>query len=230
MTRWLLIDVSNWAYKLLHTGGGPVGAVALFRRWLDLAVDKTEPERVVLAMDSERGQSFRRQLNPHYKAGRKEPPPGLGELIESIKQLAVDNCHDIAAAEGFEADDVIATVTRIGLESHRQVVICSSDKDLRQLLVRGRVMIFRSVPIPKNGTRAVFRSRTTAVISAHSSSLVATLPMTAWSIGTHARANSANDGGVSVFAGSLTIVVHPCGRVTIDLRSIMAFTPTASHH
>ena len=145
---WIIIDVSNWAHKLLHAAGGPDGAAKMFRRWLDLVVDKTEAERIVLAFDSA-GPSFRRKLNPHYKAGRKDPPAGLAKLLTAIELLAIENAYDVASADGFEADDVIATVTRIGVESDRQVVICSTDKDLRQLLRTGRVVIIRSVSVSK---------------------------------------------------------------------------------
>lgn len=142
---WLLIDVSNWAHKDLH-GCGP-GSIALrtFARRVELCEAFFKPERIAFCFDCS-GPTFRSELDPCYKANRRKSPlVGLSELIDEIRDYAIENAHDIASCEGFEADDVIATLSTIGIDSERKVMIASSDKDLRQLLVAGQVILLRNI-------------------------------------------------------------------------------------
>lgn len=146
--RVTLIDVSNWAHKLIHATGSIDRAFATFQRWHATIADATGAERYVLAFDSP-GASFRREVNTSYKASRKEPPAGVSELIEQVKQWAIAEGYDVAQADGFEADDIIATITAAAVLNRRQAIICSTDKDLRQLLQDGWVVIARTVTASK---------------------------------------------------------------------------------
>jgi DNA polymerase-1 len=96
---------------------------------------------VSVAVESE-GPTFRHQLMEGYKGDRPQRDPGLIAQMER----AIDQCRDnewaVIGAEGFEADDVLATAAEIALRDFGlQVVIASRDKDLRQLLVEGRLSL-----------------------------------------------------------------------------------------
>ncbi|MEM0927138.1 MAG: 5'-3' exonuclease H3TH domain-containing protein, partial [Planctomycetota bacterium] len=147
--RWMIIDVSNWAHKLLYAGRSDAErAVEAFRRWHDYMDVNVKPFRIVYAFDSP-GHSFRKQLLPSYKANRKPPPVGLADVLDGAERLAIDEGCEIVRSEGFEADDLIATVAEVARTRNARVVICSSDKDLRQLLRRGEVTIATTVSVSK---------------------------------------------------------------------------------
>ncbi|MEO1616990.1 MAG: 5'-3' exonuclease H3TH domain-containing protein [Planctomycetota bacterium] len=151
MNRWVIVDVSNWAHKLLHAAkGDPDRAMQIFEKWHDYVDVNVKPCRIVYAFDSP-GGSFRKELTESYKSSRKPPPEGLAKLMTAVELFAIETCTEIVKAPGFEADDLIATVTRLAMEqaSDSQVVICSTDKDLRQLLQQGRVVLATSVSINK---------------------------------------------------------------------------------
>jgi 5'-3' exonuclease len=95
---------------------------------------------VVAAFDHDL-TSFRNQLHPGYKHGRTEAPPDL----EPQFALCVEATHALGIAvcmlEGFEADDVIATLARRFAGAGAQVFVVSADKDLGAL-VGERVRLF----------------------------------------------------------------------------------------
>jgi DNA polymerase-1 len=104
-----------------------------------------KPDYIAVTLDvlGDRG-TFRSQLYPDYKAHRPPPPPELGpqvdRMLETLKALGVP----IIGAEGFEADDVIATLVMRLREQHPdlRIRIVSKDKDLKQLLVTERVELY----------------------------------------------------------------------------------------
>lgn len=96
------------------------------------------PTFVIVALDigGDRG-TFRSQLYPDYKATRSEPPEDLGPQVQRCLEILKNIGVPVIGKEGFEADDVCATlVTRLQLQ-HPEIAIrmVSKDKDLKQLLV-----------------------------------------------------------------------------------------------
>ncbi|GAB4386233.1 MAG: DNA polymerase I [Phycisphaerales bacterium] len=110
--------------KLLR-GGGKMGS---------------PPDYVAVALDvsGDRG-TFRSRLYPPYKANRPEPPEDLPPQVERTLALLEAIGVPVLGAEGYEADDVIATIaTTIGRQHPDvRVRIVSRDKDLKQLLGAG---------------------------------------------------------------------------------------------
>jgi 5'-3' exonuclease len=87
--------------------------------------------------------SFRKQLDPTYKANRPEQDGVLAhQIATSIETLANDG-FTIWRAEGCEADDIIASATRAVLAQHpdAQIVIASADKDLLQLVAAPAITV-----------------------------------------------------------------------------------------
>lgn len=132
---WLMIDGNNHVHRDYHAAGiDRVGQVLDAR--IDNMIGKWNPERVMVAFDS--GRCFRHQIVEDYKAGR-ERPADIDEAIEIAKEVAIGHAADVLAVAGFEADDIIATWTRMARRAGKKVLIASSDKDLHQLLEKGVV-------------------------------------------------------------------------------------------
>lgn len=100
------------------------------------------PDYIAVALDvsGDRG-TFRSGLYPAYKANRSEPPEDLAPQVERCLRMLESVGVPCVGSEGFEADDVIAALCdRLG-KTHPdlRIRIVSKDKDLKQLLERGRV-------------------------------------------------------------------------------------------
>ena len=99
------------------------------------------PDYLAVALDvsGDRG-TFRSQIYPEYKATRDEPPDDLMPQVDRALALLREIGVPLLGAEGFEADDVIATLASTFSERHPdvRVRIISKDKDLKQLLGEGR--------------------------------------------------------------------------------------------
>lgn len=90
----------------------------------------------VCAMDAAQA-SWRHELYPEYKAGRDPMPESLraalDDVLAAFRDLGVQSVHK----DGFEADDVIATIARRVSSSGGRVTIASTDKSFCQLLPDG---------------------------------------------------------------------------------------------
>ena len=112
-----------------------------------------KPDYVAVAIDvsHDRG-TFRSQLYPDYKATRAEPPETLGPQIERCISILKAIGIPVIGVEGFEADDVIATIAdQVAKDGERlehepaeplKLRIVSKDKDLAQLLADGKVEMY----------------------------------------------------------------------------------------
>ena len=125
--------------------GEPTNATFGFVGMMLKLLREETPEHVAVALDvsGDRG-TFRSQLYPDYKATRDEPPEGLREQIQRCMSILEAIGVPLLGAEGYEADDVIATVvTRLSTQKDAPGIrIVSKDKDLRQLLIPGRVEMY----------------------------------------------------------------------------------------
>lgn len=144
-----VIDVFSLLFQVFHaippmTGpkGQPTNAVFGFTRDVMTILQQKKPDYLVCAMDSS-GPGVRNEIYPEYKANRTEMPadmvpqiPMLLEVLGGFRCLTIQH-------EGWEADDVLATVTREAVERNIDVVIVTADKDARQLL-SPKVRIFNA--------------------------------------------------------------------------------------
>jgi DNA polymerase I len=135
----LLVDLANHVHADWHATGDRAADTTVRR--IEAVAERLRPMSVSVAVESQ-GPTFRHRLVEGYKGDRPETDAGLLAQMER----AIDQCRDnewaVIGAEGFEADDVLATAAEIALrEFGLQVVIASKDKDLRQLLVEGRLSL-----------------------------------------------------------------------------------------
>jgi 5'-3' exonuclease len=88
----------------------------------------------LLAVCCDLGRSFRKDIAPEYKATREEKPASLLEELRKTKQALRDAGYLLWEADGFEADDVIATACEAATAEGHTITIASADKDLLQMV------------------------------------------------------------------------------------------------
>lgn len=113
--------------------GQPTHAVFGIMRDLMNLIKTHKPEYLAAAWDGP-GPVFRENLLPTYKAQREEMPTDLRLQLPVIKETFEAFEVPVMEFQGAEADDVIATLVRRGLEQGLDVTVCTSDKDARQLI------------------------------------------------------------------------------------------------
>ncbi|NOR55714.1 MAG: DNA polymerase I [Sulfurovum sp.] len=129
---------------LRNTEGFPTGLLTGFANLVDSLHRDHATDYLVFALDA-KGRTFRNDIFPEYKANRDPAPEDLVKqlpiAIEWIDQMGFANL----SREGFEADDVITTVTKFAKQKGMKVRIVSHDKDLYQMIEDGKVEMYDSV-------------------------------------------------------------------------------------
>ncbi len=121
--------------------GRNVSAVFGFFRILFALFDERSPERFACVFDS-RTPTFRHKMYDQYKATRAKAPEDLHPQADMIEELLLELGVPVVRKDGFEADDIIATLADACRAEGRDCYIISADKDLLQL-VGGSVKVLR---------------------------------------------------------------------------------------
>jgi DNA polymerase-1 len=116
--------------------GTPINAVFGLGMTLQRFLNEHQPQMAVCCFDAG-AKTFRNDLFPEYKANRGEPPAELIPQFDLCRELTARMGFPVAMTPGFEADDLIASLTRRLRRRGHEVVIVSGDKDLAQLLEPG---------------------------------------------------------------------------------------------
>ena len=142
MDRFVLIDgnsIMNRAFygimgsKMLKTKDGKyTNAVYGFLAILFKVMDDIKPQYMAVAFDL-KAPTARHKLYEGYKANRKGMPEELAEQMPMIKEILRAMNIDIVEKEGYEADDVLGTLSRYGEKNGLEVTILSGDRDTFQL-------------------------------------------------------------------------------------------------
>jgi len=111
------------------------------------SVSKTPPPFLAAVFDS-RTPTFRHEMYADYKATRQKTPEDLHAQVPLVEEFLASLNVASLRADGFEADDIIATLAERCKKEKRQCYILSSDKDLLQLVGDG-VYAVRPVKTPK---------------------------------------------------------------------------------
>lgn len=141
-TAWL-IDGMAYVFRSYYgmrpiaaPDGTPVNAVFGLGMTLQKFLREQRPQLAACCFDAG-AITFRHAIYPQYKANRGEAPADLLPQFDLCRELVARMGFATAMAPGYEADDLIATLTtRLRRKGH-PVVIVSGDKDLAQLLVPG---------------------------------------------------------------------------------------------
>ncbi|MDR0655578.1 MAG: DNA polymerase I [Treponema sp.] len=129
-------------HPLRNSGGKNISALFGFMRTLVSLLDEgapaaggaTEKPLVLAAVLDSRTPTFRHKMYSEYKATRQKAPADLHEQVPLVEEVLNALGVKVLRAEGYEADDIIATLARRCGEEGRQCYILSSDKDLLQLV------------------------------------------------------------------------------------------------
>ena len=112
-----------------------------FTKFLRDILRREKPDLIGVAFDPP-GGCFRREIFPEYKANRPPTPEDIKLSVPYVKRLLEAMCIPILEVEGFEADDVIGTLSKRGAEAGYDVFMVTPDKDYGQL-VDDRCRIYR---------------------------------------------------------------------------------------
>ena len=142
MKKLLVFDASNYMFRAFYasppmnnSAGFPTNALHFYTQMVLSVIRRVGPDAIAMAHDVA-GPKFRHALYPDYKGQREAPPEELQMQFPWFRRITDALGLPAYEYEGFEADDVIATLTRQARSMGWHVVIASSDKDLMQLVER----------------------------------------------------------------------------------------------
>jgi DNA polymerase-1 len=119
--------------QLSSPSGEPTKATYIFTMALVGLIEKQKPDMLCVAMDC-KAPTFRTAAFPAYKANRPAMPEELPVQTERIKEILEAMHIPVWCREGYEADDIIGTLAQKAAGDGIDVLICSKDKDILQLL------------------------------------------------------------------------------------------------
>ena len=154
--KLLLIDgnsILNRAFygiKTLTTKDGHyTNAIYGFMNILLRQLEANRPELVGITFDLP-GGTFRNRMYPGYKANRKGMPAELAEQLPVVKDLLGLLGYTVVTCPGYEADDILGTLSRKAAEEGKECLILSGDRDSLQLIGNGTVVLYPSVRMGKS--------------------------------------------------------------------------------
>jgi DNA polymerase-1 len=158
--RLLLLDGHSLAYRAFFalpvenfstTTGQPTNAVYGFTSMLINLLRDEEPSHLAVAFDVSR-QTFRSESFPDYKANRSSSPEPFRGQVSLIQEVLAALRIPTLSVDGFEADDIIATLTTQATDLGFDVLICTGDRDALQLVNEHVTVLY-----PKKGVSELTR-------------------------------------------------------------------------
>lgn len=143
MSKFLIIDGNSLMYRayfalpdLMNSEGLHTNAIYGFSMMLIKLLDEEKPDYIAVAFDK-KAPTFRHKEYSAYKGTRQSMPEELIEQVDILKDVI--NAFNIKTIEieGFEADDIIGTVSKIASENGLKVLIVTGDRDALQLVSDG---------------------------------------------------------------------------------------------
>ena len=164
--RLLLIDGHSMAYRAFFAlpaenfttaQGQHTNAIYGFATMLISLLKEEKPTHVAVAFDVSR-KTFRTEIFPEYKANREKTPDEFRSQMSYLHELVKGFGISQFEIEGFEADDVIATITKRAEKEGAHVLICTGDRDSFQLVSEHTTVLY-----PKRGVSEMARMTPDAV-------------------------------------------------------------------
>lgn len=129
---------------LKNKDGFPTGLLTGFTNFIATLQKQHDSDYIVFAIDS-KGPTFRNEIDPNYKAQRKAPPEELTMQLPIAIEWIDKMGYKTLGRVGFEADDIIATITKFAKDREYNVRVVSHDKDLYQLIDDGKIVIVDAI-------------------------------------------------------------------------------------
>ena len=164
--RLLLIDGHSMAYRAFYAlpaenfttaSGQHTNAIYGFATMLLSLLSSEKPTHVAVAFDVSR-KTFRSEIFPEYKANRAKTPDEFRSQMSYLHELVAAFGITQFEVEGYEADDVIATITKRAEKEGADVFICTGDRDSFQLVNDKTTVLY-----PKRGVSDLARMTPDAV-------------------------------------------------------------------
>ena len=164
--RLLLIDGHSMAYRAFHAlpaenfmtaSGQHTNAIYGFATMLLSLLSTEKPTHVAVAFDVSR-KTFRSEIFPEYKANRSKTPDEFRSQMSYLHDLVTAFGITQFEVEGFEADDILATIAKRAESEGAQVFICTGDRDSFQLVNEVTTVLY-----PKRGVSDLVRMTPDAV-------------------------------------------------------------------
>ena len=150
MKKLFLVDAYALLFKYYYAflgrpmrnrNGMNTSVVFGFVKFLRDIQKRERPDLLGVAFDP-KGGSFRREIFPEYKANRSETPEDILISVPYVKRVLEAMCIPILEVDGYEADDVIGTLSQKGAAAGYDVYMVTPDKDYGQL-VREHCRIYK---------------------------------------------------------------------------------------
>ncbi|KRO36360.1 MAG: DNA polymerase I [Actinobacteria bacterium BACL15 MAG-120619-bin91] len=164
--RLLLIDGHSMAYRAFFAlpadnfttaQGQHTNAIYGFATMLLSLLSSEKPTHVAVAFDVSR-KTFRSEIFPDYKANRAKTPDEFRSQMSYLHELVAAFGITTFEVEGFEADDIIATIAKQAEREGAEVLICTGDRDSFQLVNAKTTVLY-----PKRGVSDLSRMTPEAV-------------------------------------------------------------------
>jgi DNA polymerase-1 len=164
--KLLLIDGHSMAYRAFYalpvdnfksSSGQPTNAIYGFASMIINLIKEEKPTHIAVAFDVSR-KTFRTEKFPEYKAQRASTPDEFRSQLSHINELITGFGIKYFAIEGYEADDLIATLAKTAEKQGFSVAICTGDRDSFQLVNKQTTVLY-----PKKGVTEMSRMTPDAV-------------------------------------------------------------------
>jgi DNA polymerase-1 len=164
--RLLLIDGHSMAYRAFFAlpaenfttaQGQHTNAIYGFATMLLSLLTSEKPTHVAVAFDVSR-KTFRSEIFPEYKANRAKTPDEFRSQMSYLHELVSAFGITTFEVEGFEADDIIATISKQAERENAEIFICTGDRDSFQLVNDKTTVLY-----PKRGVSDLTRMTPAAV-------------------------------------------------------------------
>jgi DNA polymerase-1 len=165
--KLLLIDGHSMAYRAFYALpvenfttalGQHTNAIYGFATMLISLIKEEKPTHIAVAFDVSR-KTFRSEIFPDYKANRASTPDEFRSQMSYLHEF-IDGCGiQHFQLEGYEADDLIATISKKAEKDGFEVLICTGDRDSFQLVNEKTTVLY-----PKRGVSELARMTPEAVV------------------------------------------------------------------
>ncbi len=165
-SRVLLIDGHSMAYRAFFAlpaenfttaQGQHTNAIYGFATMLISLLKEEKPSHVAVAFDVSR-KTFRTEIFPEYKANRAKTPDEFRSQMSYLHELVAGFGITQFEVEGYEADDILATLTKRAEKEGAEILICTGDRDSFQLVSQATTVLY-----PKRGVSEMARMTPDAV-------------------------------------------------------------------
>ena len=166
--RLLLIDGHSMAYRAFFAlpaenfttaQGQHTNAIYGFATMLISLIKEEKPTHIAVAFDVSR-KTFRTEIFPEYKANRSKTPDEFRSQMSYLHELVSAFGIQQYEIEGYEADDIIATITKRAEKEKCEILICTGDRDSFQLVNQHTTILY-----PKRGVSEMSRMNPEAVLA-----------------------------------------------------------------